>query len=69
GEIAELIEKGVKQYSRNKKYEIILGEDEALTKAISLASKGDYIIVFYEKIDPLIKIIEGYKNENIELKA
>ncbi|MBU5456034.1 cyanophycin synthetase [Caproiciproducens sp. MSJ-32] len=69
GEIARLIEKGVKLYSNNKKYEIILSEEKAFKKAISLASKGDYIVVFYEKLEPLINIIEGYKNEKIVLKA
>lgn len=69
GELAGLIEKGVKLGDKNKKYEIILREDEALTKAISLAAKGDYIVVFFEEMEPLIKIIQGYKNENIKLKA
>lgn len=69
GELAGLIEKGVKLGDKNKKYEIILREDEAFTKAISLAAKGDYIVVFFEEMEPLIKIIQGYKNENIKLKA
>lgn len=61
GEVANLIESGI----RNKnKYKIIFEECEALKEAINISSKGDIIIVFFEELDPLMKVIENYKGDN-----
>ena len=38
--------------------EIILDEVEALKEAIKESNVGDSIIVFYEKIKPLIEVID-----------
>ena len=46
----------------NSEVKIVLDEKEALKEALDNAEKGDCIIVFYEKLKPLIKIIENYKN-------
>ena len=48
GEVPVLIEKGITRNHAYKNYEIILKEEEALLKALSLAKKGEYIIVFIE---------------------
>lgn len=66
GEVAELLEKGIKK-GNVKNYNICLHEDKALREAIKISKPGDYIIVFYEKIDPLIEIIKEYDNYNEEL--
>ena len=69
GEMPVLIEKGITKNKRNKSYEIILKEEEALLKALSLAKKGEYIIVFFEDYDLLTEIINNYKKPDIQLKA
>ncbi|WP_308779685.1 cyanophycin synthetase [uncultured Clostridium sp.] len=71
GEIANLIVNGLLNKDKNAKHEIIFNEEEALVKAISIAKKGDTIIVFFENMNPLVKIIEEYNrfyNENNETK-
>jgi len=67
-EISKLIEKGIKK-TPSKKYEIILKEEEALIRALELAKEGEYIILFFEDHDTLLKIIKEYKKTTIELKA
>ncbi|MFU7517492.1 cyanophycin synthetase [Clostridium sp. HCS.1] len=60
GEIANLIVKGLLQENKNVEYEVIFNEEDALVKAISMAKKGDYIVVFFENMKPLVKVIEEY---------
>ncbi len=71
GEIAELIVSGILKENKNKKYEVIFDEQEALIKAISMARSGDTIVVFFEQMNPLVKIIEEFNSfykENEELR-
>lgn len=58
GEVAKLIEEGVLGVKPDFDYKIILDESEALKYALKEATEGDTIIVFYEKQEPLIKVIE-----------
>ncbi len=61
GEVANLIKSGI----RNKeKYKVLLEECEAFKEAINISSNGDVIIVFFEKLEPLIEVIKNYKNNN-----
>lgn len=69
GEIPVLIEEGMKKNKDYKNYEVILKEEEALLKALSLAEKGEYIIVFFEDHDSLVKTINSYIKPFIQLKA
>lgn len=58
GEVSKLIQEGLK-YSVNKiKNKVILNEQEAFKAIMMEAKKGDIVIVFYEKIEPLIEIIK-----------
>ena len=71
GKIAELIVSGILKENKNKKYEVIFDEQEALIKAISMARSGDTIVVFFEQMNPLVKIIEEFNSfykENEELR-
>ncbi|MCF0148050.1 MAG: cyanophycin synthetase [Clostridium sp.] len=71
GEIADLIVKGLLKENKNIKHEVILNEEDALIKAISMAKEGDYIVVFFENMKPLIKVIEERNrlyNENDETR-
>ena len=60
GEIAKLIVNGILKENKNIKHEVIFDEEDAFIKAISMAKKGDSIIVFFENMNPLVKIIEEY---------
>lgn len=57
-EIANLIKSGVIEYSNDKKYEICLNEIEAIKSAFEKSTQGDIIIVFYEKLEPLLDVIK-----------
>jgi len=58
GEVAALLESGIKD-SNNQRYKICLEETNALKEALKISKTGDLIIVFYEKLAPLVDIING----------
>ena len=67
GEIAEILSQGVVSSGFDTRYkEIILNEVDALEKAISDSLPGDIIIIFFEKYEPLLKLVKNsideYKN-------
>ncbi|WP_019907100.1 cyanophycin synthetase [Thermoanaerobacter indiensis] len=73
GEVAKLLEQGaIKGGIDRKKIKTILKETEALRAAMYNAEGGDLIVVFYEKYQPIIEVIEEFiKNKdlkNIEIK-
>lgn len=65
GEIAKLLEKGVlaSNFDKNN-YEIVLDEVEALNRAIEVSRPGDVVIIFFEKFEPLVKVVK----EKIEVE-
>jgi cyanophycin synthetase len=73
GEVAKILEEGaIKGGMDRKKIKTILKETEALKAAMYHAEAGDLIVVFYEKYQPIIDVIEEFiKNKdlkNIEIK-
>lgn len=66
GEIANLIERGVYESLNNKFSKIILDEREAFKEAMKNAVEGDIVIVFYEKLKPLLNLINEYKIDQIK---
>ena len=60
GEISKLIVNGLLKENINANYEVILDEKEGFIKAIGMAKKGDSIVVFFEEMESLVKIIEEY---------
>ncbi|SCK01520.1 Cyanophycin synthetase [uncultured Clostridium sp.] len=65
GETAELIKQGIDSNKENNSTKIVLNEVEALMEAIKEANVGDSIIVFYEKIEPLIEVIDKLNDNKI----
>ena len=63
GKIADLIKSGIK---KKEKCKVLLEECKAFEEAIKVSSKGDIIIVFFEELEPLINVIENYKNHNTD---
>ncbi|HHW56276.1 MAG TPA: cyanophycin synthetase [Clostridia bacterium] len=68
GEVAKLLEQGAIMGGLDrKKIKIILKETEALKTAMYNAEAGDLIVVFYEKYEPIIKMIEEFiKNKDLK---
>jgi len=66
GEIAEILSQGVLNSGFDaKNKEIILNEVDALEKAINNSLAGDIIIVFFEKYEPLLKLVKNNIEEDI----
>ena len=57
-EVADLIVKGICQEDSGASYEIMLDEIEAIHKALNLAQANDLVVIFPEKVDPVIKLIK-----------
>lgn len=64
GEIASILKKGImKTGFEPKRVETILDEKAALERAIDTAKRGDLIIIFFEKMEPLVKLINRKSKE------
>ena len=64
-EVSDLLMKGALSSGLDsKKINVILDEKEALQVAIENSLPGDIIIIFFEKREPLLKIINHYKNKS-----
>jgi cyanophycin synthetase len=69
GEVAKLLEEGVLAAGIDpRNVEIILSEIEALKTAMRRAKPGDLIVIFYEKLEPVMATIKGMLS-NIEAGA
>ena len=59
GEVAKLLEEGALSQGMGKdRIEVILSETQALDKAIRQALAGDLIVIYYEKLEPVLDIIK-----------
>lgn len=66
-EVANLLQKGAIQSGMDKQHiEIIPEETEALENAMSKACKGDLICVFFEKLEPLVEVVNAFKSKDCE---
>lgn len=64
GEVADLLYRGALEGGISPEYvEIVLDEGEALWKAMSEAQTGDLIVLFYEKLGPVLEIIQRFRNQ------
>lgn len=71
GEVADILLSGIMEGGNDgKKVQIILDEESALRTAMLQAVRGDVIIVFFEKMEPLIDIINSFdKNPLHQVRA
>lgn len=65
GEIAELLKEAVLKVNKNANLMICLEEVEALNNAINISKPGDTIVVFYEKLEPLLEFVSKEKINEI----
>ncbi|AFY69199.1 cyanophycin synthetase [Thalassoporum mexicanum PCC 7367] len=59
GEVAALFEQGIKETNPKFTYEVTLDEVEALNSALDRAADGSLIVIFPEKVERAIEIIES----------
>jgi len=60
GEVADLLEKGVLRSKFNSmNIKKVLKETDAFKMALDFAKPGDIVIIFFEKLEPLVDIISG----------
>ena len=65
GEVSEIIKKAVIKENSKIDCRIILNEVEALKEALKQAETGDTIIVFFEKLNPLLGVIKAAQCEEM----
>ena len=58
GEVADLIQKGIDLVNPDRRSEIILDEAEATMKALQQAEKSSLVVIFPEKVDSAISLVE-----------
>lgn len=57
-EVADLIQKGIDLVNRDRTSEIVLDETEAIGLALQQAEKKSLVVIFPEKVDPVISLIK-----------
>ena len=64
GEVAGILYDTVTKNGYDKeKIEIVYQEIDALKKAMELSNENDFIVIFYEKLEPLVEYIEEQKRK------
>lgn len=67
-EVAKLLLKGVLEENVDKNNVVIIqSEVEALRNAIINAKNGDVIVVFFEKMEPLVELLKEYRKQDVYL--
>jgi len=61
GEVAGLLAQAIKEVEPDKECRIIRDECQALEAAISELQDGELIIVFYEKLSPVLEVLRRYE--------
>ncbi|VBB06563.1 d-ala d-ala ligase c-terminus [Lucifera butyrica] len=61
GEVAVLLQQGALDSMAPEKMHIVLEEGQAVLAALQAAKAGDLIIVFYEKYDRIMKVIQEFR--------
>jgi len=58
-----LLVEGIMEYDKNKSYEYIPKEVEALKHALSLAKPGAFITALSDVIDNAIQVVQSYQEK------
>lgn len=65
GEMASILEQSIIKNNKNSDLKVCLDEVEALKYALNASFEGDTIVVFYEKLEPLLELIKKKDLQNI----
>ncbi|GAX88674.1 cyanophycin synthetase [Effusibacillus lacus] len=60
GEVANIMYKAIRDEVPNRECKIILDECEALSQAVREMQPGEIIVIFYEKLEPVMKVLALY---------
>ncbi|HWQ32084.1 MAG TPA: cyanophycin synthetase [Blastocatellia bacterium] len=60
GEVAELLHRAVLSEAPGRECRIVMKETEALRAALDEITPGEIIVVFYEKLDPVLALLREY---------
>lgn len=60
GEAAEILLRGVREGAKEKEVVTILDEAEAVEYALQESCCGDLVVIFYEKLTPVIQVLNKY---------
>lgn len=64
GEVAGILRKAVLKAGKKKDYVITeLSESAAVAKALKMAGDGDIVVIFYEKLAPVLELVENICRE------
>jgi cyanophycin synthetase len=58
GDVANILCRAIRDISPQTECDVVLDEIEALHKAVSRMAKGEVIVLFYEKLQPLQKVLQ-----------
>ena len=61
GEVANLLQRAIKQVAPEKECRVIHNECAALEAAIQELEDGELIVVFYEKLNPVLDVLKRYE--------
>ena len=53
GDVAKIVCRAISEVSPGTEYEVVMDEIEALRRAVSQMSKGEVVVLFYEKLSPV----------------
>lgn len=69
GEIAELLLKGLRTAGvPTDRVRVILREDEALKAALAESQSGDLIVVFYEQLERILRVVQRAEQERVRFQ-
>ncbi|HEV7798406.1 MAG TPA: cyanophycin synthetase, partial [Pyrinomonadaceae bacterium] len=72
GRVAQILRETVRRESPARSCEVVMDETEALRAAVKRMKKGELVVVFYEKLEPLRALLEELSAEpalNIALET
>jgi cyanophycin synthetase len=67
GEVADLLQKAVLSEVPERECYVVLDEIEALKRALCELFPGEVIVVFYEKLDPILSLLNEFGAEPIPI--
>jgi cyanophycin synthetase len=62
GEVARIITQVVKEHNPRLPVDVVLDEKQAVCKALSSLSKGDFLVIFYEKFESITQCLGQVEN-------
>jgi cyanophycin synthetase len=66
GVVAQLLCDAARQEAPETDCEIVLDESEALHHAVRTMQSGEVVVVFYEKLEPLRRVLENYAAQPVQ---